>query len=144
MENNLSVTNANSLAAILGNANGDFQYYVSFDVEKRENKAKLVNALTGNCERLKDHVNETIELVDFVIHPVDVTDTNTGEVTSAVRTVLFSENGTTYACTSVGVKNALKAVVMTYGEPTMWDEPVKVKVIQLSRGMYNILSLQIV
>lgn len=143
MENSMMTNNMNGLSAALGTGNAPMHYYVSFALDTNENRAMLVNALGAGCQRVKDHVNETINLRDFILQDVEVVDQNSGEVSQATRIILIDENKTAYACTSIGVKNAIKALVMAYGEPATWKEAIPVKVVQISRGVNNILSLQI-
>ena len=130
--------------------------YVSFTPTTKEDKIKLFNATANPDERLKDHINETITIKDFVVEMVElakrnekdeiVVDDDTGEVITniAPRIIIIDKDGKTYAATSVGVFNALKRIVMSFGEPSTWDAPVKVKIKMVSRGTRNMMNFEMV
>lgn len=46
------------------------------------------------------------------------------------RTILFAEDGKTYATGAYGVYSSIKSLIYVYGTPDQWDAPVSVTVIK--------------
>ena len=112
MENSMMTNNMNDLSAALGTGNAPMHYYVSFALDTNENRAMLVNALGAGCQRVKDHVNETINLRDFILQDVEVVDQKSGEVSQATRILLSDKKNTAYAGTSIGEPKPTKEMAM--------------------------------
>lgn len=118
--------------------------YASFVAETKEQKMALYNALMNADERLGDHINETIELKEVIIEKIELVDEDTGEVVVAPRTVVIDSKGKAYEAVSVGVFSALKRIINIFGEPSAWDTPIKVKIIQKTIKKNKMLTLEIV
>lgn len=101
--------------------------YCSKEVETEEQKKDLFNALESCNALLNDCVGQEIELKDIYVEEKQVKDEN-GELKTKFRTILFDVNGQTYATGSYGIYNILRKIVSIYGVPTVWKEPIKVKV----------------
>lgn len=100
----------------------------------RKTQVAIYNAINGADEALGDHINEILEIVNVVAHPVTITDEVTGEIKEALRTVLIDKNGKAYTAVSGGIANAMSRIMSIIGEPTngAWEkEPVKMKVKQV-------------
>lgn len=98
-------------------------------VAKTENEKKeLFNALESCDALLNDCVGQEINIKDMYIEEKQVLDEETEELKTKYRTILFDENGQTYATGSYGIYNVLKKIVQIYGLPTSWEKPLKVKV----------------
>lgn len=110
-------------------------FYCSIaDNGTRASKVAIFNAINGADENLADHINEVLEITHVVAHPVTLTDEETGEVITALRTVLIDKNGKAYQAVSGGVANALSRIISIIGEPKgdAWvKEPVKMRVKQV-------------
>ena len=110
-----------------------------------ENKTIVYNATTAPEFRLKDCINQEIELVHFDITMVEVTNKETGEVTEAPHITLIDSKGNGYACTSVGVFNALRNIVQAFGMPDTWEHPRKFRIKQVNKSAdVSYLTLQAV
>ena len=96
------------------------------DDGSRTAKVAIYNAVQNADEQLSEHVNEVLEIVDIVAHPIQLPDERTGEVINAIRTVLIDKNGTGYQAVSNGICQALSKIIAIIGQPH-WDEPVKMK-----------------
>lgn len=120
------------------------QSYSSFVAETQEQKTALYNALMNPDERIGDHINTTIELKEVLIESIELTDDETGEVITAPRTVVIDSKGKSYEAVSIGVFSALKRIVNIFGEPSTWEKPIKVKVIQKTIKKNKMLTLEIV
>lgn len=102
--------------------------YCSKVAETESEKKELFNALESCDVLLNDCVGEEIAIKDVYVEEKKVIDDETGEVKTKFRTILFDEDGKTYATGSYGIYNVLKKIFTIYGLPTSWDKPLKVKV----------------
>lgn len=118
--------------------------YCSMTAETTEEKALLYNAMNNTEKRIKDCINEIIEVKDVFVEVVSCTNQETGEMSRCPRTVLIDVNGVGYQAVSLGVFSALKKLFNVFGEPKDWDAPIKLKVKQISHGTKNILTFDIV
>ena len=114
----------------------------SIDMTKPEGKAAVFGALQ-NAGRVEDHLNETINLTGFVAQRVSVPDAKTGELTPATKTILIDDAGNGYAATSNGILGSLNTLISIYGDPTAWEGPVAIKVVEkrsnAGRKFYTII-----
>lgn len=142
MSNEITVTQQKQ--AIVGDLTAQNAFYYSGSNETTADKAALVNAIQNPDKQLRDCVNIPFELVNIYIAPVEMESQEVpGEMVTCPRTILFAADGTTYSCVSTGVYNALKTIVQTFGEPSTWDEPLKVKPFLINKGDRSILSLKL-
>ena len=108
--------------------------YCSKKVKTEEEKKNLFNALESCDALLNDCVGQEIALKDIYVEEKQVQDEETGELKTKYRTILFDENGQTYATGSYGIYNILKKIVGIYGLPENWNNPLKVKVTKRPIG----------
>lgn len=108
--------------------------YCSVRTENLEEKKKLFNALESCDALLNDCVGQEIAIKDIYIEARETVDEATGESKAKYRTILFDENGQTYATGSYGIYNIMSKIVAIYGLPSEWAEPVKVKVAKKPIG----------
>lgn len=108
--------------------------YCSKTAESEKEKKELFNALESCDVLLNDIVGTTIEIKDIYVEEKEVADSETGEVKTKYRTILFDVEGKTYATGSYGIYNVLKKIVGIYGLPTTWEKPLKVKVAKRPIG----------
>lgn len=101
--------------------------YCSKILEKESDKKELFNALETCDALLNDCVGTVISIKDIYVEEKEVVDEITGELKNKYRTILFDENGQTYATGSYGIYNVIKKLISIYGYPT-WDPSIKVKV----------------
>lgn len=140
-DNKLAVVNTEkNLASELKDVKS--QAYTSLGNESREEKSLLYKAMSNPDERLSDHINQTIMVKDVYMEMVDMVNEETGEVVTSPRIVLIDENNVSFQCVSFGVFNALKRIFQVFGEPT-WNEPIKMKVIQVQKKEKKMLSLDV-
>ena len=130
--------------------NPDSQFYCSIANDgKRETKKAIYNAIQNATDRIENNINKTIEIVNVIAHPVELTDENTGEIMTAVRTVLVTKDGKSYEAVSGGIANAISRIMSIMGSPDggEWEkEPVKALIVQkpTRNGNNKILSLELV
>lgn len=108
--------------------------YCSKTAESEKEKKELFNALESCDVLLNDIVGTTIEIKDIYVEEKEVADSETGEMKTKYRTILFDVEGKTYATGSYGIYNVLKKIVGIYGLPTTWEKPLKVKVAKRPIG----------
>ena len=108
--------------------------YCSLKVESEEEKKKLFNTLEKCDVLLKDCIGQEIAIKDIYVEEREKADEETGELKAKYRTILFDENGQTYATGSYGIYNVLRKLIGVYGQPTEWKEPIKVKVANKNIG----------
>lgn len=116
--------------------------YLSFECTDEGSKIALYNAINSVDQKVSDYINKNILLKDVVCVPVQLVNEETGEVTEAVRSILFDDAGTTYACTSSGIFNSLKNIKRIFGT-LHFDEPLKVQVAQVSTKKGSTLTLRV-
>lgn len=102
--------------------------YCSKVAETEEEKKELFNALESCDALLNDCVGHEIAIKDIFVEEKQVVDKETGELKTKFRSILFDENGQTYATGSYGIYNVLRKIISIYGLPDSWEEPLKVKV----------------
>lgn len=117
--------------------------YCSMVADTPEEKVTLFNAMNNPDDRIADHINETIAVKDLFCEVVQCVNQETGEVSVCPRIVLIDDKGKSYASVSLGIYSAMKKLMSIYGQPT-WDKPIKVKVMQISKGTRKMLSLKLV
>lgn len=108
--------------------------YCSKVVETEKEKKELFNALESCDALLNDCVGQEIKIKDMYVEEKQVIIDETGEIKTKYRTILFDENGQTYATGSYGIYNVLKKIVQIYGLPEIWEKPLKVKVAKRPIG----------
>lgn len=111
------------------------QFYCSIKNDgTRKSAVAIFNAVNGADESVADHIGEVLEIVNVVAHPVELPDEETGEIFTALRTVLVDKNGKTYTAVSQGITSALSRIFSIVGTPEdgAWEkEPVKMKIKQV-------------
>ena len=104
------------------------QMFATIDASTMENKAKLFNA-TENADVLaNDCVGEKFTLVDAYIERIPTIDEETGEQKIKYRTILFGEDGKTYASGAYGIYNTVAKILSIYGVETLHDKGLKVEI----------------
>lgn len=130
--------------------NPDNMFYCSIAMDgKRETKKAVYNAIQNATDRCENHINKTIDIVNVIAHPVELADDETGEIITAVRTVLIAKDGKSYEAVSGGIANAISRIMSIMGSPEggEWEkEPVKAMIVQkpTRNGNNKILSLELV
>ena len=117
--------------------------FCSMKAETPEEKMKLFNAMNNPEKRLGDCINKTINAKDLYVEVVNCTNEETGEVTACPRIVIIDDKGVGYQCVSIGIYSAIKKVIQIFGAPT-WETPVKLEVMQVTKGARKMLTLNVV
>lgn len=104
------------------------------DPADRATAVKIFNAMNNPAERISAHINEEIEVQDYLVEMAQIQDEdefgNTLETYSVVpRVVLLSPDGTSYQATSFGIARMLRNVIATCGDAP-WEPSVRLKIKQ--------------
>lgn len=119
---------------------GTVQHFI--DTSTREGKIKLYSALQ-NAEKLDEHLNEPLAMVNAVAQAVQVTDDQTGEVSNTVRVIIVTADNKAYAATSPTLAAGLNTMFGIFGTPNVWTEPLTIKVIERrSRRGFKFFSIE--
>lgn len=119
---------------------GTVQHFI--DTSTFDGKVKLYSALQ-NAEKLADHLNEPLHMVNAVAQSVQVTDEQTGEMTSSARVIIVTDDDKAYAATSPTLLAGLNTMFGIFGTPNTWTQPIAVKVVEhRSRRGYKFYSIE--
>lgn len=121
--------------------------YSSISATNVEEKKRLVNAMNNPTHKLSDMINKTILMKDIYAEPIELTDSDTGEMYDAVRVVILDTDGNSYQSVSKGIYNSLSKIMAIMGAPT-WEDGLAVEVKSITKGsgkdIRNILTLKLV
>ena len=97
-------------------------------------------------EFISKHPGEIINLTNYAVQRVDLTDDETGEVTAAPRVFLMgkTDNGDSIVLSTIsrGVLNSIGQIGALLGVPSSWPEPLPVRPTQIEgRGGNRIFTL---
>lgn len=137
--NEMMTIQETSLASTL---TGAVSSYTSLKADTSKDKKILFNVMNTPQFRLSDCINTTIKVTDVYCEMVDVVNEETGEMSNMPRVVLVDKDGNGYQAVSKGVFNALKKIFMVFGEPH-WEGGIDLKIKQIKKGTYNILTLEV-
>lgn len=122
--------------------------YCTLDASTTAGKKQLYKIKNRPSHNISDYINKQIKIKDIYI---DVNarmvkeGENAGVFENKPRTILIDDKGESYiAGVSIGIYQAVKEIIRTFGDPTTWDEPLTVTVVQVKTARGNMLSLDIV
>lgn len=127
----------------VGNLTSSQVSYCSFDAQTQDEKAQLFNIMNNPDFRTGDKINEVIEITDVFVEVVTCTNKDTGIENVCPRVVLIDKDGVGYQSVSIGIYSAVRKLFQAYGQPT-WAEPIKVKIVQITKGTNKMLTLDTV
>lgn len=141
-------TKAITIANITNQEAGAIATSLQIDPTDRANSIKLFSALNNPNEKVSSHINEEIEVQDYLIEMAEIEDQddfgNSLDTTSIVpRVVLISPDGTTYQATSVGIASVVKKLCLTCGNAP-WNPAIKLKIKQQPTKRGSILTADMV
>lgn len=99
------------------------RFVTSINMDTADGAIDAYNALS-DAEDIRDHLGETLEVVDFAAEPTEIEDEN-GEVVNAIRTVLITKDGTALQSCSDQLVRSLNRLFVMLGTPDKWKAPVK-------------------
>lgn len=116
--------------------------------DDRTASVRVFNAMNNPTDRVANHINETIEVQDYLIEMTEIGDTdaygNDLDSYSVVpRVVLVAPDGTSYQAVSYGIANAVRNVVVVCGDAP-WQPPVQLKIKQVPTKRGSMLTMDMV
>ena len=135
-DNNKAIMAFNTENAELGTV----QHFI--DTSTFDGKVRLYSALQ-NAEKLADHLNEPLHMVNVVAQSVQVTDEQTGEMINSARVIIVTDDDKAYAATSPTLLAGINTMFGIFGTPNTWEKPIVVKVVECrSRRGYKFYSIE--
>lgn len=134
---------ANTAALAVADVMNTGAAYTDLDLKDRKQAVAFYNATANPQYKLKEHVNEVINLAHVSVECCEVNNED-GDRQIAPRIVLIDANGSTFSCVSTGIYNSLKRLFALVGTPDTWTEPVPIKPTLVSTKKGQVLSLILV
>lgn len=94
--------------------------YTSITGTDLNTKKRVYSAVTS-AESLKDHLGETITVVDVLAQPIEDVKQD-GTVEEFTRITLLTADGKAYSASSTGVLNSLDTAFKIFGPPSQWGD----------------------
>lgn len=118
------------------------------DSTNRAQAVKVFNAMNNPSEKIADHINEVIEVRDFLIEMTSIEQQDaygnpTGEYDTVPRCVFVSPDGTAYQSVSKGMANVIRNMITCAGMAP-WEPPIQLKIKQISVGRGSMLTADMV
>lgn len=113
--------------------------YTDYNTADRKAAVDFYNAVSNPTGKLKEHVNEILEMAHVSIEVVEL---KTGEL--APRIIIVTADGHSYQCVSIGVYQSLKRIFALFGTPDIWVKPLKIKTVLTSTAKGQVMSIQLV
>lgn len=114
----------------------------------RAASVRVFNAMNNPADRVANHINETIEVQDYLIEMTEIEDTDAygnglGSYSTVPRVVLVAADGMSYQAVSYGIANAVRNVVVVCGDAP-WQPPVQLKIKQVPTKRGSMLTVDMV
>lgn len=116
--------------------------------DDRSASVRVFNAMNNPTDRVANHINEIIEVQDYLIEMSEIEDTDAygnglGSYSIVPRVVLVTPDGTSYQAVSYGIANAVRNVVVVCGDAP-WQPPVQLKIKQVPTKRGSMLTVDMV
>lgn len=118
--------------------------FCSMIPKNEDEEIVLFNAMNNPEKRIGDCINMTINVKHVFCEVVTCENRETGETNMCPRIVLIDTDGVGYQAVSLGVFSALKKIFAIKGSPTTWKKPVKLQVVQITKGERKLLTFNMV
>lgn len=126
--NRADVADSQQVEHLIANfADATGSIYTTVQGDDMDTKLAVIGAISG-ADRIDEHLDEKIELVDFVIQAIEVSDPTSGQVNAATRVILIDADGAAYAGISKPLVSSLQLLTQLAGHPSTWEKPVTVVV----------------
>lgn len=140
---NSQQSQSSEIALVTGQC--DPKYYTSIDIEKRSGRKIIMQCISGQCERLRDKINQQITVSDLFCQEVEIDREDSQGKVRCPRVVLITPDAEMYETVSVGVSRDVAAITWMYGPPP-WDPPVVVvpRTKTIGKSGKSVMYLEIV
>jgi hypothetical protein len=141
-------TNAITVQNITNAAAGAMITSLRANPNDRAASVRVFNAMNNPTDRVANHINETIEVQDYLIEMTQIEDTDSygnglGSYSVVPRVVLVAPDGTSYQAVSYGIANAIRNVVIVCGDAP-WSPAVQLKIKQVPTKRGSMLTVDMV
>lgn len=109
----------------------------------RKEDAKIFAALNNPEFRIANFINKTIKVSNVLVEIREILNEETGEIETAPRVVLISEDGKAYQAVSKGIFNAVKNAFEVFGAAP-WEPPLEIEVKQIAVGKGSMLTFDVI
>jgi hypothetical protein len=118
----------------------DFQVFSTFPADWK-NRTELENsAMDGDSIEGKLMINKEFVICHFVMSLEDITDSATGELIPAWKTVLIGPNAEKYRFVAMSIIKGLKLLARVHGQPG-WEPGIRVVLLQGKNNWYKFKDL---
>lgn len=125
-------------------ANG-FQYLTSLPNQTDDERLAVLRLIEGECAEGGSLIGSQFYLSDYVAHPVQITNEETGEIVDAIRCLLPQPEGPPIKFVSVGVLKSIGRICSALRRAPPFDPPLLVKLVQQAvKGGKRTFKLQVV
>lgn len=120
---------------------GAMRYWANWQLTSKPDKARLMKAFQQADLKADDILGKPISVTHVLVHPVEIVDEETGEVTPCHRTVFVLDDGRTVGFVSAGILKSLGLICAMEGTGP-WPGGITLMVRQITvkraRRMYVI------
>lgn len=109
----------------------------------RKEDAKIFAALNNPEYRIANFINKKIKVQNVLVEIRELLNEETGEIDTAPRVVLISDDGKAYQAVSKGIFNAVKNAYEIFGQAP-WEPPLEIEVKQIAVGKGSMLTFDVV
>lgn len=111
-----------------------FVLETSLPVKTPEERGRVLAIIEGDSVAGETLLGQQLAIRDYICHPVDITDDESGEVVQAVRTLLIEPSGRVVTFVSAGVLKSLGRLAYVRDGFPPWEPPIVVTLRQRSTG----------
>ncbi len=134
MTNEITTTEQITAMNITSQSAGQMVTSFKGDPTDRAMSVKIFNALNNPTEKISAHINEEIEVENYLVEMAQIADTdaygNELDTFSVVpRVVLVTPEGVSYQAVSFGMANVVRNIIAVCGDAP-WKPAVKLKIKQ--------------
>lgn len=143
-ENKALATMENALATFAVNDQNVGAMYCSMKpTGERKHDAQIFAAINNPDDRIANHINEVLKVVNVSISIIQILNEETGEVDVVPRVVFIAEDGKTYQATSKGIYSAIRNAYLVFGEAP-WEPALEIKIKQVIVSKGSMLTFDVV
>lgn len=121
----------------------NYAFAASYDLTTEAGQIAAFNAGVACDEKLSNHAGQTINMVAWLVEPIEAVNPLTGEVENRPHVVITDADGTTYEAQSVGLYQALqrlKAIRPIINQ----DNPAVIEVVNRKVRLGNMLTFKLI
>ncbi len=109
----------------------------------RKEDAKIFAALNNPQFRVADFINKQIKVANILVEIREILNEDSGEIETAPRVVLISDEGKAYQAVSKGIFSAVKNAFEVFGAAP-WDPPLEIEIKQVALGKGSMLTFNVI